>query len=127
MSYISRKNSLKIDENSSKDLLSCGYAYKGELSSNLVSFCLYLRIKGLFISMSEQIDAMCALEKLDFQDENSFRIALRTTLAKSSEEQKIFDKYFCSFWYVGGSDENWDRYTESKKEELLLNTALPCR
>mgnify|MGYP001190902079 CR=1 FL=1 len=51
-------------------------------------------MKGLYIGMGEQLDAICALQKLDIRDEDAFRITLRITLAKSKKEQDIFDKFF---------------------------------
>ena len=42
----------------------------------------------------------------DLSDSAAFCAALRVTLAKSAEEQKMFDKHFASYWQV------WDRATE---------------
>ena len=44
-------------------------------------------------------------------------MALRTTLAKSVQEQEIFDEYFYSFWYVWESAENLHQRFKAKKEE----------
>ena len=118
--HFSKKNkSGHIFENSSYDDLFYDLALRGKLSSNLVGFCTFLRTKGLFIGLAEQIDAMRALVKLDLQDEDEFRIALRIILAKSPQEQVIFDKYFNSFWNVWESAGNLDRRIKSKKEESL--------
>jgi len=113
------KNKLEIEyENLLNGSLFSDLALQGNLSSNLVGFCRYLRTKGLFIGMAEEIDAIRALEKLDLQDEDVFRIALRVTLAKSIQEQVIFDKNFRSFWYVWESAGNLKRCNDSKKEKL---------
>ena len=69
-------------------------ALRGELSANLVGFCRYMRFKGLNLGIGEQMDALRALEELDFKYEKFFRMALRTTLAKSTKEQEIFDENF---------------------------------
>ena len=118
MSHSVKNKSEHIYEKSSYDSMFYDLALRGKLSSNLVSFCRYLRIKGLFIGMAEQIDAMRALEKLDLQDEDAFRVALRVTLAKSIQEQAIFDENFRSFWFVWGSAGNLNRHIDSKKEDL---------
>ena len=117
MNHSEGKKPERRNKNSFSEFLFCDLALRGRLSSNLVGFCCFLRIKGLFIGIAEQIDAMRALKKLDLQDEDAFRIALRVTLAKSSEEQVIFDKYFRSFWYVWESAGNLDKNMKSKKEE----------
>ena len=92
-------------------------ALRGELSANLVLFCRYLRMKGLYIGMGEQLDAICALQKLNLQDKDAFRITLRITLAKSKKEQEIFDNFFHSFWFFWESAENLNERLESKKEK----------
>ncbi|MDP7621800.1 MAG: hypothetical protein QGH27_07520, partial [SAR324 cluster bacterium] len=65
-------------------------ALRGELSANLVGFCRYLRLNGLKPGMGEQMDALRALEEVDLEYASAFRMALRTTLAKSAQEQEIF-------------------------------------
>jgi len=117
MSNIDQRNCSKINKKFLDDSLFCDLAVKGKLSSNLVSFCRYLRMKGLFVGMTEQLDAMRALEKLDLQDREAFRIVLRITLAKSNQEQDLFDRYFRPFWYVWERTETLEMDTDSKKEE----------
>ena len=51
------KNKLEIEyENLLNGSLFSDLALQGNLSSNLVGFCRYLRTKGLFIGMAEEID-----------------------------------------------------------------------
>ena len=92
-------------------------ALRGELSANLVGFCRYLRLKGLKPGMGEQMDALRAREEVDFENETSFRMALRTTLAKSTKEQEIFDEHFHLFWYVWDNAENLYHQSNAKQEE----------
>tara|TARA_Y100000590_G_scaffold442778_1_gene571332 strand:+ start:373 stop:1569 length:1197 start_codon:yes stop_codon:yes gene_type:complete len=91
-------------------------ALHGELSANLVGFCRFLRLNGLKPGMGEQMDALRALEEVDFDNEVSFRIALRATLAKSTKEQEIFDKYFHTFWDVWEDAENLYNKSNAKHE-----------
>jgi hypothetical protein len=44
-------------------------------------------------------------------------MALRTSLAKSSREQEIFDEYFRKFWYVWESSEEFYRKPPGEEEE----------
>ena len=95
-------------------------ALRGELSANLVGFCRYLRSNGLKPGMGEQIDALRALEEVDFENETSFRMALRTTLAKSTKEQEIFDEHFYPFWDVWDNAENLYHQSNTKQEESSI-------
>ena len=97
-------------------------ALRGELSANLVGFCRYLRLNGLKPGMGEQMDALRALEKVDFENETSFRMALRTTLAKSTKEQEIFDEHFHPFWDVWDKAENLYNQSNAKQEESSVIT-----
>ena len=97
-------------------------ALRGELSANLVGFCRYLRLNGLNPGMGEQIDALRALEEVDFKNQHSFRIALRTTLAKSTKEQEIFDEYFHPFWDVWDNAENLYHRSNARNEESSVIT-----
>ena len=117
MSSSSQNETAPVQENPSYDTLFDNLALRRELSANLVGFCRYLRQHGLHPGMGEEMDALCALEKVDFGNEAAFRMALRTTLAKSTQEQEIFDEYFHSFWYVWESAENLNQRFKAKKED----------
>ena len=92
-------------------------ALRRELSANLVGFCRHLRQNGLRSGMGEQLDALRAMEMVDLGHATAFRMALRTALAKSAQEQEIFDEHFRSFWYVWDSAENLHQRFKVKKEE----------
>ncbi len=77
-----------------------------QLSANVVGFCRLLRQGGAGVGPGEQVDALNALAHIDLGDSAAFCAALRTALAKSPEEQAIFDEHFTSYWQV------WDRATE---------------
>ncbi len=77
-----------------------------EMTANVVGFCRYLRQHGLGVGMGEQMDALRALGKIDMREEDAFRIALRSTIAKNEEELRIFDDHFTSYWYVWVNSEN---------------------
>jgi uncharacterized protein with von Willebrand factor type A (vWA) domain len=67
--------------------------------------------------MGEQMDALRSLEEVDLKHETAFRMALRTTLAKSIREQEIFDEHYHRFWYIWESAENLQQRFKAKKEE----------
>ena len=121
MSFNGQKKMETENKISSYGSLFDDLALRGELSSNLVGFCHYLRINGLLCGLSEQTDALSALMLLDFQNEDDFRIALRITLAKSNNEQEIFDKYFRLFWYVWEGVEDLKTRFQSKKTESVIS------
>ncbi|MBI2505830.1 MAG: VWA domain-containing protein [Candidatus Latescibacteria bacterium] len=92
-----------------------------ELSANVVGFCRLLRQGGVGAGPAEQGDALRALEWIALGDGEAFRLALRTTLAKSAEEQEVFDQHFDSYWRV------WDRAGElnRRSQERSARTPTP--
>ena len=81
-------------------------AARGELSSNIVGFCRFLRGRGAGVGPAEEADALRALDRSGVADPARFRAALRVCLAKSTGEQAIFDDEFDRYWNV------WDRAAE---------------
>ena len=59
-----------------------------------------MREEGAGCALVEQRDAVRALELIDLGAEGQFRAALRTCLAKSHDEQAIFDRIFNIYWRV---------------------------
>ena len=109
--------STSVLEMQESDSLFDDLALRRELSANLVGFCRYLRLNGLPSGMGEQTDALRALEEVDLKHETAFKMALRTTLAKSTQEQEIFDEHYHSFWYIWESAENLSRRFKAEKDE----------
>ena len=60
------------------------FALRRAMSSNLVGFCRHLRNQGLLSGLGEQMDALRALDHIPLREEEPFRMALRTSLAKST-------------------------------------------
>ena len=117
MSLINPNESTPELETQTHESLFDALALSRELSANLVGFCRYLRLNGLNPGMGEQMDALRALEEVDFENETSFRIALRTTLAKSTKEQEIFDDNFYPFWDVWNNAENLYNQSNAKEKK----------
>ena len=93
------------------------FALRRALSSNLVGFCRHLRNQGLVSGIGEQMDALRALESIPLREQEPFRMALRTSLAKSTQEQEIFDEHFRKFWYVWESSGEFYRQPPREEEE----------
>ena len=93
------------------------FALRRAMSSNLVGFCRHLRNQGLLSGLGEQMDALRALDQIPLREKEPFRMALRTSLAKSSREQEIFDEHFRKFWYVWESSEEFYRKPPGEEEE----------
>lgn len=119
MSFSDQK--MPSSEISSYNSLFGSFALHRELSANLVGFCRYLRNNGLLAGMGEEIDALRALEKLDLQNEKDFKMVLRITLAKSIQEQEIFDEYYHSYWYVWESAEILNERYKSKNKKSVTS------
>ena len=81
-------------------------ALHGALSANLVGFCRLLRAQRSGVALGEEQDALRALAAIDLSDPEDFRLSLRTTLAKTPAEQKLFDALFAAYWSL------WDRAGE---------------
>ena len=93
------------------------FALRRALSSNVVGFCRHLRNQGLVSGIGEQMDALRALESIPLREQEPFRMALRTSLAKSTQEQEIFDEHFRKFWYVWESSGEFYRQPPGEEEE----------
>ena len=117
MSTANRHKFASVHEMPESDSLFDALALRRALSANLVGFCRYLRQNGLRTGMGEQMDALRSMEEVDLKHETAFRMALRTTLAKSIREQEIFDEHYHRFWYIWESAENLQQRFKAKKEE----------
>ena len=87
-------------------------ALHGELSANVVGFCRLLRDAGTSVGPGEESDALRALRHIDLGRGDAFYYCLRTALAKSVREQRIFDDRFASYWGV------WDQALELDSGKL---------
>lgn len=70
------------------------------LSPQVLAFIQRLRAEGLPIGSGETQDALRALACVPLTQPLSFRLALRETLAKSLEEQVVFDRIYAEFWRI---------------------------
>ncbi|KMY55787.1 hypothetical protein AC623_19135 [Bacillus sp. FJAT-27231] len=75
------------------------------LSGHILSFCRYLRRKGFLVGLKEAEDGIRALHFINITDREQFRLALKTVLCSSKEEQAIFDQAFKLFFTASSRDQ----------------------
>ncbi|OJJ16103.1 hypothetical protein BKI52_35645 [marine bacterium AO1-C] len=68
------------------------------MSAQVVLFCRYLRQAGFPLGPTEEMDALNALCTLPLQNQDNFRLVLRSMLPKSRPQQKKFDQLYQKYW-----------------------------
>ncbi|MGI8863927.1 MAG: vWA domain-containing protein [Solirubrobacteraceae bacterium] len=71
----------------------------GGINGQLLAFAEDLRDEGVAVGTSEMLDAFGALDQISWTDQNAFRSALSATIAKSPEDQRVFDLVFDRFFF----------------------------
>jgi uncharacterized protein with von Willebrand factor type A (vWA) domain len=65
----------------------------------MLDFADELRKEGMAVGTAEILDALAALEAVPWTSEQHFRAALAATIAKSQDDQFLFDKVFERFFF----------------------------
>jgi uncharacterized protein with von Willebrand factor type A (vWA) domain len=68
------------------------------LFGRILEFCRTLKAVGLNVTSGRMVDAFRAVRCIDVHQRDDFRIALRTNLVASREDEENFDKVFAAFW-----------------------------
>src|SRR5262249_19249247 len=68
------------------------------LHERVLTFCRLLRRMGFGVTSGRIIDAFRALDRVSVQRRDEFRLALRTNLVSSRDEELLFDRVFETFW-----------------------------
>jgi uncharacterized protein with von Willebrand factor type A (vWA) domain len=63
-----------------------------------LDFCRLLKSAGLNVTSGRIVDVFRALRYVELGAREDFRLALRTNLAASQEEEELFDRLFREFW-----------------------------
>ncbi|MEZ5042253.1 MAG: VWA domain-containing protein [Saprospiraceae bacterium] len=84
-----------------------------ELSANIVQFCRFLRNEDYRIGPEEEADALQSLAFIPLGDQETFRLALKSLLARSRMQQEQFDAHFDRYW------KELEKAVDSKKQEKL--------
>ena len=100
-------------------------ALHGELSANLVGFCRLLRQRGCGTGLGEAQLALRAIAAIDLTEPEAFYWALRTTLAKTPEEQTLFDALFDYYWQVWARADELDKPRPDADREQTTSSARP--
>jgi uncharacterized protein with von Willebrand factor type A (vWA) domain len=69
------------------------------IAARLLEFGEELRSEGVAIGTSELLDTFAVLELIAWTDQDRFREALATTLAKSQEDRRVFELIFDRFFF----------------------------
>ncbi len=69
-----------------------------DLLGRMLAFFEALRRAGLSVTPGCMIDALRSVRLVGIMNRNNFRLALRTNLATSRDEEAIFDRVFEAFW-----------------------------
>jgi uncharacterized protein len=68
------------------------------LHERVMAFCRLLRRLGFGVTSGRIIDVFRALDRVRIQHRDEFRLALRTNLVSSRDEEVLFDRVFETFW-----------------------------
>ena len=79
-------------------MLNSAKGSQNDFENHFVRFIHVLRHLGIRISSAEAIDTFKALELFDFTNRDQVKQAMRATLAKDLESQKLFEQAFDSFF-----------------------------
>jgi uncharacterized protein with von Willebrand factor type A (vWA) domain len=71
----------------------------GSLASHLLAFAENLREEGVAVGTSEILDAIEALSHVAWFEQREFKEALAATLAKSSDDRRVFELVFDRFFF----------------------------
>ena len=90
----------------------------------LQGFVHELRLAGLPVSMTENLDAMRAVEHVPLQDRETFKTALGATLVKNQGHTRVFDTVFEVYFSIfspgvdGGESSNLDADAQADFDQL---------
>ena len=93
----------------------------------LQGFVHELRAAGLPVSMTENLDAMRALEYVDISDREVFRTVLATTLVKHHRHQRAFDVVFNVYFSLFSHGIDDDELLEASGPRQRARRRTACR
>ncbi|HWO43622.1 MAG TPA: hypothetical protein VNO43_17675, partial [Candidatus Eisenbacteria bacterium] len=88
------------------------------MHERLIEFAHALRRNGLRVSLSEDLDALRAVESVGVEDPTLFRSALRAALVKRAADREAFEELFDYFFFGIGSA------VERADEQLMAGLGL---
>ncbi len=94
------------------------------MEQRIADFIAGLRALGVRISIAESSDAFRAVEQVGVMDRDTFRLALRTTLIKESQDVPTFERLFPLYFGSGGPPLINPQEGLSPEEREMLRAAL---
>src|SRR5438067_4485848 len=89
----------------------------------LEGFIQELRTAGLPVSLTENLDAMEAVQHIPIEDREAFKYALAATLVKSNAHWKAFETVFEVYFALRGGEWKLDPDKEDELDQLLAGAA----
>jgi uncharacterized protein with von Willebrand factor type A (vWA) domain len=68
------------------------------LSKNIVQFCRFLRQKGFGVTIEEETLSLQALQFIDYNNNQVFKLTLKATLCHNKTQLNEFDNLFYEYW-----------------------------
>lgn len=68
------------------------------LQAHTLALCQAARAAGLRVTQAREIDVFRALKSIDLERPDDYRIALRTNLVSSREDEILFERVFHQYW-----------------------------
>jgi len=85
------------------------------LSKNIVQFCRFLRQKGFGVTIEEETLSLQALQFIDYNNNEVFRLTLKATLCHNKTQLDEFDDLFHQYW------KELDKAVDAKTKEDTKN------
>ena len=99
-------------------------ASEASLSAHIARFSARLRSHGIDLSLSDEIDALLALQLVDIRTEEQVFLALRTALKVKRRHWSIFNLIFDRMWRQA---EGLAALPNPRENERKAAGRLPCR
>ncbi len=90
------------------------------MEERIVRFVSALRTAGVRVSLAESADAFGAVKELGVRDRDMFRISLRTTLVKESDDLATFEELFPLFFDTAEPPPLFDLNSDLTPEEAQM-------
>ncbi len=82
------------------------------------AFCRVLKDADFAVTHTRFVDACRAIGEIEWNNEEDFRVALRTNLVNSREQEIVFDRLFDAFWREQPEDETPERALPLRPEPV---------
>ncbi len=98
---------------------------KTSLSEHIIQFSRFLRGHSFEIGPAEEVDALTALNYIQWDSPTQFKDSLRTTLTKSNQQFKKFDELYASYWGKLSRAQDAKVKDQKEKSKNKANTPPP--